>query len=79
MDIWIPSPDRLPDMDPQSRSSSGYGPPPSFVELDPPTKIGENIILNVLVEIDNTFPLGLVLGLDVGLGIGIRVRVRVNF
>ena len=28
--------------------------PPS-IDLDPPTELGENIILNVLVEINNTF------------------------
>ena len=37
------------DLDPPV---SGYGPPSA--DLDPPTELSENIILNVLVEIDNT-------------------------
>ena len=43
----------LGDMDPpQSKSASGFGPPSA--DLDPSTKLSENIILNVLWEIDNT-------------------------
>ena len=38
---------------PRSKSASGYGPPPS-ADLDPPTKLNENIILNVLVKMDDT-------------------------
>ena len=38
----------LADLDPPVQTASGYGPPP------PPTKLSENIILGVLVEIDNT-------------------------
>ena len=33
-------------------SAGGYGPPSA--DLEPPTELSENIILNVLVEIDNT-------------------------
>ena len=33
-------------------SVSGYGPPSA--DLDPPTKLSENIILNVLVKMDDT-------------------------
>ena len=40
------------DLDPRSKSASGYGPPSA--DLDPPTELSENIILNVLAEIDNT-------------------------
>ena len=34
-------------------SYSGFGPPSA--DLDPPTELSENIILNVLVEIAKTF------------------------
>ena len=47
-----PGSNPLADMDPQSKSESGYGPPPS-ADLDPPTKLSENIILNVLVKMDD--------------------------
>ena len=46
------------DLDPpliwntRSKSASGYGPPSA--DLDPPTKLNENIILNVLVNMDDT-------------------------
>ena len=43
----------LADLDPRSKSDGGYGPPSA--DLEPPTEPSENIILNVLVEIDNTF------------------------
>ena len=32
---------------------SGFGPPSA--DLDPPTKLSENIILNLLVKMDDTF------------------------
>ena len=35
-------------------SASVYGPPGPLADLDPPSKLSENIILNVLVEIENT-------------------------
>ena len=38
---------------PPSKSASGFGPPSA--DLDPPEEeASENIIINVLVEIDNT-------------------------
>ena len=37
---------------PRSKSASGYGPPSA--DLEPPTKLSENIILNVLVKMDDT-------------------------
>ena len=37
---------------PRSKSVRGYGPPSA--DLDPPTKLSENIILNVLVKMDDT-------------------------
>ena len=49
---------------PRFKSTSGYGPPvqirkrvwtpPPSADLDPPTKLSENIILNVLVKMDDT-------------------------
>ena len=51
------------DLSPRSKSAGGYGPPPSksvggfgppSADLDPPTKLSENIILNVLVKMDDT-------------------------
>ena len=44
--IWTPQ-----DLDPRSKSASGYGP---SADLDLPTKLSENIILNVLVKMDDT-------------------------
>ena len=37
---------------PRSKSVSGYGPPSA--DLNPPTKLNENIILNFLVKMDDT-------------------------
>ena len=45
--IWTPQ-----DLDPRSKPASGYGPPSA--DLDLPTKLSENIILNVLVKMDDT-------------------------
>ena len=45
--IWTPQ-----DLDPRSKSASGYGPPSA--DLDLPTKLSENIILNVQVKMDDT-------------------------
>ena len=44
------------DLSPRSKSAGGYGPPrPNpLADLDPPTKLSENIILNVLVKMDDT-------------------------
>ena len=39
------------DLDPRSKSASGYGP---SADLDLPTKLSENIILNLLVKMDDT-------------------------
>ena len=54
--------DPLLDLDPRSRSGSGYGLPgpkpltnmDPLCEFEPQTKLSENIILNVLVEIAKT-------------------------
>ena len=52
-----------PDFSPGMRCPSGFGPPldldpsgfgPPSADLDPSTKLSENIILNVLVKMDDT-------------------------
>ena len=53
--VPVPEQIRTPlDLDPPppSKSASGNGTPSA--DLDPPTELSENIILNVLVEMDNT-------------------------
>ena len=45
--IWT-----LLDLDPQSKSAAGFGPPSADLDLSP--KLSENIILNVLVKMDDT-------------------------
>ena len=50
-DMDPPGANPLADMDPPPRSN-GFGPPSA--DLGPPTKLSENIILNVLVKKDDT-------------------------
>ena len=47
--IWTPL-----DLDPPSPSKSVSGNGTPSADLDPPTELSENIILNVLVEMDDT-------------------------
>ena len=48
IDLTLPLPRPYTSLGPQHRCPSGFGPPP------PPTKLSENIILNVLVKMDDT-------------------------
>ena len=53
--MYPPGPNPLVDMySPRSKPARGYVPhgPNPLADLDPPTKLCENIILDVLVEID---------------------------
>ena len=48
-----PGPNPLADMDPPGPNPLADLEPPS-ADLDPPTKLSENIILNVLIKTDDT-------------------------
>ena len=51
----LPGPNPPADMNPPPGPNPLVDFDPPSADLDPPTELGENIILNVLLEIDNTF------------------------